>query len=146
MSSLHYFLPGLVDFTESFGFFRQLFGNVTSDKNRLQINPHVLNQQPPLEDFIRVGQIVYPLLNLLPKRSVVPKNKRTCNFSLFLDGRRSRRRPNQPVRHERAQNHQTVLQLTDSFGRGVTSQQQFPSVVERHERQLVNAPLARHLT
>ena len=52
----------------------QLFGDVPAHEDCLEVDPHVLHQQPPLQDLVGVGQVGHPLLDLVPERGVVPAN------------------------------------------------------------------------
>ena len=72
MGPCHDLLPGLVNLVESFGFLGQLFGDITANEDRFKVDPHVLHEQPPLQDLVGVGQVGHPLLDLVPERSVVP--------------------------------------------------------------------------
>ena len=54
----HDLLPRLVDLVEPLGLFGKLLGNVTTYEYSLQVHPHVLHQQPPLENFIGVRQVL----------------------------------------------------------------------------------------
>lgn len=71
MSSLHDLLPRLVDLREAFGLFGELLGDVSADEHGLEVHPHVLHEEPALEDLVCVLQIVQPLLDLLSERRVV---------------------------------------------------------------------------
>ena len=106
MGSSHDLLPGLVDLIKSFGLLRQLLGNIPTHEDRLQVDPEVLDQKPTLENLTRVREIFDPLLYLFLKRRV------------------------EPVGEEGAEDHQTVLRLAHSLGRGVSPQQEFSSVLE----------------
>ena len=72
MGPRHDFLPGLVNLVEPLGLLGQLFGDVTANEDRLKVDPHVLHEQPPLQDLVGVGQVGHPLLDLVPERGVVP--------------------------------------------------------------------------
>ena len=50
----------------------QLFGNVTTHKDSLQVDPQVLHGHPVLNDLGRVGQVGHPQLNLLLEGGIVP--------------------------------------------------------------------------
>ena len=50
----------------------QLLGDVPADEDGLEVDPHVLDEQPPLQDLVGVGQVRHPLLDLVPERGVVP--------------------------------------------------------------------------
>ena len=57
-----------------------MLGDVSSHEHRFQIDPHVLDKQPPLQDLVGVGKVLHPLLDLLAERRVVPVK----NDSLIL--------------------------------------------------------------
>ncbi len=75
---------------------RQLLGNVTPNKNSLQVDPEVLDNQPVLDDFRGVGQLLHPKLDLFLEGSIVPTHGQTvtnqtltytfasCNYTFFL--------------------------------------------------------------
>ena len=50
---------------------RKLFGNVPSYKHSLQVDPQVLHYEPFFQDFCRIGEIPYPLLDVLLEGSIV---------------------------------------------------------------------------
>ena len=54
-------------------YLRQLFGNVSTDEDSLQVDPQVLDSQPILDDVRRVGQLLHPQLDLLLERHVIPE-------------------------------------------------------------------------
>ena len=68
----HDLLPGLVDLVEPLGLLGQLLGDVPADEDSLEVDPHVLHEQPPLQDLVGVRQVRHPLLDLVPERGVVP--------------------------------------------------------------------------
>lgn len=80
---LHDFLPALVDLGEPLGFLGQLLGDVPADEHRFQIHPHVLHQEPSFQNFVRVGEVVEPLVDLFSKGGVVPENGRDLNDVAF---------------------------------------------------------------
>lgn len=51
----------------------KLFGNVSTNKDSLQVYPQILYSHPVLNDVCCVRQVVYPLLNLSLERCVVPE-------------------------------------------------------------------------
>ena len=48
----------------------QLFCNVTTNEDSLEVNPEVLDNHPVLNDLRRVGQVLHPCLDLSLERSV----------------------------------------------------------------------------
>ena len=60
----HDFDPGFVNVGESFGLLGQLFGNVTTNKHSLKIDPQVLNSHPVFNDFSRGRQFLNPFLDI----------------------------------------------------------------------------------
>lgn len=58
------------------GFFGQLLRDVSTDEHSFKINPEILNKQPPFKDFVGIGQVTHPLLDLLSERGVVPESKK----------------------------------------------------------------------
>lgn len=52
----------------------ELLSDVTSHKHSLQIDPHVLHQEPSLQDLIGVAEIKHPLLDLFAEWSIVSVN------------------------------------------------------------------------
>ena len=70
----HDLLPGLVDLVEPLGLFGKLLGNVTTYEYSLKVDPHVLHQQPPLENFIGVGQVLKKVQVLIVCRQIEKKS------------------------------------------------------------------------
>ena len=71
MGPEHDLLPRLIDLVEPLGFLGQLLGDVTAHEDGLQVDPHVLDKEPSLQDLVGVGQVLDPLLDLLSERRVV---------------------------------------------------------------------------
>lgn len=67
----HNFDPGLVNVRESFSGVRKLLGDITTDEDGLEVDPQVLDDEPGLDDFIRVRELGNPLLDEWLERSVV---------------------------------------------------------------------------
>ena len=51
----------------------QLFGNITTNKDCLQVNPQILHNHPVLNDVRRVGQIRNPFLNRFFEWCIIPE-------------------------------------------------------------------------
>lgn len=71
MGSLHDLLPRFVDFGKSFGFFGQLFSDVTTDEYSFKVDPHILHKKPSFKDLVSALEIIQPLLDLFSERGVV---------------------------------------------------------------------------
>ena len=52
----------------------QLLGNVSTYKHSLQVDPEVLYDQPTLNNLSGVRKLLYPELDVLFERSIVPGN------------------------------------------------------------------------
>lgn len=66
------------------GLLGQLLGNVPTHKYGLQVHPQVLDKQPAFQDFVGVGQVAHPLLDLLSEGRVVPLWRMTISLDLTL--------------------------------------------------------------
>mmetsp|Transcript_10932 Transcript_10932/g.12861 ORF Transcript_10932/g.12861 Transcript_10932/m.12861 type:complete len:401 (-) Transcript_10932:3355-4557(-) len=62
----------LVNILETLRLLRQLLDNVTSAEHRLHVTPHILHNQPHLNNLRNRGQLHNPLLHFLAERSGVP--------------------------------------------------------------------------
>ena len=102
--------------------FGQLFSDVATNEDGLQVDPEILDEEPALQDLVGVGQVGDPLLDLLAERGVVA------------------------VGQQRTQHHETILQHRYQFSSTVTAQQQLTAALERRERQLIGRPVIGHLT
>lgn len=71
VNALHHPLPRLVDVLKPFHLDRQLFDHIGAREHRLQVDPQVLNEQPVVADLQRVGQVLYPLVDVVLERSAV---------------------------------------------------------------------------
>lgn len=121
MGPLHDLHPGLVNVAEALGFLRQLFGNVTAHKYRLQVDPQVLHHKPVFNDLSGAGQFLDPLLDFRFEWSIVS------------------------VAEERSQHHQAVFHQRHCLRGGVTFQQKLTPGLEASELEVLGTPIIDHL-